>query len=206
MAKTTKKSGTKKTNNSRSAAAKGYVKETKKVEVKTKAEKEVKEAVKTLVGEEEPKKEIKKEKKAKKSNIFTKKNICIGVAVIAIVAIIVVLICFVFNKSNEAELNKNFEIIGRKFYEENYYNGTGKDDKARAKFLEKFKDSGLRINLDNLSRYEFTDENGKKYEFVNKKTKNECDKEASVVVIYPQEPYGKTDYIIDAKLSCGFEK
>ena len=37
-------------------------------------------------------------------------------------------------------------------------------------------------------------------------TKDECDKTESVIVIYPQEPYGKTDYVIDAKLSCGFEK
>ena len=26
-----------------------------------------------------------------------------------------------------------------------------------------------------------------------------------MVVIYPKEPYGKTDYSIDAILDCGFE-
>jgi len=209
-----KKSTTKKTNTSRSLAAKGYVKAPKEV----KTEKEVKAEVKGLFAEEKKveKPEVKEVKKeAKKENVFANlcnvikanvKNILVVLAIILALVLVIVLVVNACNKNNQKTLEENFETIGKKFYEDYYYNGTGKDDEARAKFLAKFKDNGLRINLDNLSRYEFTDEKGNAYEFVNKKTKEECDATNSVVVIYPQEPYGKTDYVIDAKLSCGFEK
>ena len=211
---TTKKSTAKKSNNSRSMAAKGYVKapkETKVEEVKVtqaKREKEIKEEVKALINEDV--KPVKKTSDAKKicSNFITviRENLVVILAVVVIIVLAVLLLKVVSRKTNQSTLEKNFELIGRRFYEEYYYNGTGKDEKARVKFLSNFKDTGLRINLDNLMRYEFTDEKGNKYEFVNKKTKDECDKTESVIVIYPQEPYGKTDYVIDAKLSCGFEK
>ena len=138
MAKTTKKSGAKKTNNSRSSAAKGYVKETKKVtveEVKPVEDKKVKEAVKTLVREEEPKKEVKKEKKAKKASIFTKKNICIGVAAIAVVAIVVVLVIVLNNP--QKKLEKYMKQLGKVYYEEVYYGSFSKDNE-RSEFLAKY--------------------------------------------------------------------
>ena len=208
-----KKSTTKKTNTSKSLAAKGYVKAPKEV----KTEKEVKAEVKGLFVEEKEEKKVEKVevKEVKKENVCNKifkairaniKNILVVLAIVLALVLVILLIVNVCNKNNQKELEANFETIGKKFYEEYYYNGTGKDDEARAKFLAKFKDNGLRINLDNLSRYEFTDEKGNEYEFVNKKTKEECNTTESVVVIYPQEPYGKTDYVIDAKLSCGFEK
>ena len=208
-----KKSTTKKTNTSKSLAAKGYVKAPKEI----KTEKEVKAEVKGLFVEEKEEKKVEKVevKEVKKENVCNKifkairtniKNILVVLAIALALVLVILLIVNVCNKNNQKELEANFETIGKKFYEEYYYNGTGKDDEARAKFLAKFKDNGLRINLDNLSRYEFTDEKGNAYEFVNKKTKENCDATESVVVIYPQEPYGKTDYVIDAKLSCGFEK
>ena len=86
MAKTTKKSGEKKTNNSRSSAAKGYVKETKKVEVKEvkeapKKKAEVKEAVKTLVREEEPKKVTKTRKACDFKKYLTTKILSIKLVI-----------------------------------------------------------------------------------------------------------------------------
>lgn len=41
---------------------------------------------------------------------------------------------------------------------------------------------------------------------VNSKTKKECDKEDSYVIIKPKKPFGKKDYTVEAYLSCGFDK
>ena len=41
---------------------------------------------------------------------------------------------------------------------------------------------------------------------VNDKTKEECDRNSSMVIIYPKDPYGQKDYTIDAILVCGFEE
>ena len=207
MAKTTKKSGTK-TNNSRSAAAKGYVKETKKVEVETKTEKEVKEAVKTLVREEEPKKEIKKEKKTKKSNIFTKKNICICVSSIVLVAVIIVL-CIVLNNPQK-KLEKYMKQLGKVYYEEVYFASFGKEDE-RSEFLAKYTTLGIKTDLNNLVRAVASKEDLPTSEeilakFVNKKTGKECNRTTSKVTFRPQEPFGKTDYEIDVVVECGYEK
>jgi cytochrome oxidase assembly protein ShyY1 len=208
MAKTTKKSGTKKTNNSRSAAAKGYVKETKKVEVETKTEKEVKEAVKTLVREEEPKKEIKKEKKAKKSNIFTKKNICIGVAAIAVVAIVVVLVIVLNNP--QKKLEKYMKQLGKVYYEDVYYSSFEKDNE-RSEFLAKYTTLGIKTDLSNLVRA-VASKNGLPTseeilaKFVNKKTGKECNRSTTKVFFYPEEPYGKNNYRIEVQVECGYEK
>lgn len=210
MAKTTKKSGTKKTNNSRSAAAKGYVKETKKVEVeevKT-TEKEVKDAVKTLVREEEPKKEVKKEKKTKKSNIFTKKNICICVSSIIVLAVIIVL-CIVLNNPQK-KLEKYMKQLGKVYYEEVYFASFGKEDE-RSEFLAKYTTLGIKTDLNNLVRAVASKEDLPTSEeilakFVNKKTGKECNRTTSKVTFRPKEPFGKTDYEIDVVVECGYEK
>ena len=210
MAKTTKKSGTKKTNNSRSSAAKGYVKETKKVvteEVKP-AEKEVKEAVKTLVREEEPKKVTKKEKKAKKCGIFTKKNICIGVAAIAVVAIVVVLVIVLNNP--QKKLEKYMKQLGKVYYEDVYYSSFSKDDE-RSEFLAKYTTLGIKTDLSNLVRA-VASKNGLPTseeilaKFVNKKTGKECNRSTTKVFFYPEEPFGKTNYRIEVQVECGYEK
>ena len=41
---------------------------------------------------------------------------------------------------------------------------------------------------------------------VNSKTKAECDKKESTVTIYPEKPYGKSNYKIEVNLECGFKK
>lgn len=208
MAKTTKKSGTKKTNNSRSAAAKGYVKETKKVEVETKTEKEVKEAVKTLVREEEPKKEVKKEKKANKSNIFTKKNVCICVS--SIVALVVIIVLFIVLNNPQKKLERYMKQLGKVYYEEVYFESFSKDNE-RSEFLAKYTTLGIKTDLSNLVRAVASKEGLPSSEeilakFVNKKTGKECNRTNTKVFFYPQEPYGKTNYRIDVQVECGYEK
>ena len=152
MSKNVKKSNKPKTNNTRSAAAKGYVKETKKVETKVEAPKkkdEVKEAVKTLVREEEPKKVVKKEKKAKKCSIFNTKNICIAVA--AIVVVVVAVIFIVKANNPQKKLEKYMKELGKVYYEEVYFASFGKEDE-RSEFLAKYTTLGIKTDLNNLVR------------------------------------------------------
>ena len=72
-------------------------------------------------------------------------------------------------------------------------------------FLEKYKDIGIKVSLDNILRSKKTETTDENNTFINKETNEECNKNTSMVVIYPKEPYGKTDYSIDAILDCGFE-
>ena len=74
------------------------------------------------------------------------------------------------------------------------------------KFLEKYKDIGIKVSLDNLSRYKKDDMDDILKQFVNDKTKEECDRNSSMVIIYPKDPYGQKDYTVDAILVCGFEE
>ena len=37
-----------------------------------------------------------------------------------------------------------------------------------------------------------------------KSKKKKCDKKNTRVIIYPQKPYGKTDYKVKIELDCGF--
>ena len=135
-----------------------------------------------------------------------KKSIIIGGISLLVILAIILLTIVLCSESKEKLLNKNLEEMGRDFYENLYYTEVGKNDEERANFLKEFKDLGLKISLDGLSRYK-TEENKEKIDnFVNPKTKEACDKENSKVTIYPQEPYGKTDYKIEVNLVCGLEE
>lgn len=135
-----------------------------------------------------------------------KQSILIGsISLLLLIAVVIILIvCLTTGK--EKKLIKNIEDMGRDFYENLYYEQVGKNEEERAAFLKDFVDIGLKINLDGLSRYK-TEENQEKInEFVNPKTKEACDKENSKVIIYPKEPFGKSDYQIEVNLECGFDK
>jgi len=142
------------------------------------------------------------------SKIAKHKKIVGIIAALLLVIIIVIIVFFGVTKKEEQSqvLSNSLKDLGIDFYENFYYNQIGKDDKERKEFLEKYKDIGIKVNLDSLSRYkkDETDEILKK--FVNSETEEECDKDSSMVVIYPKDPYGKKDYSIDANLVCGFEE
>ena len=212
MSKNVKKTNKPKTNNTRSAAAKGYVKETKKVEVVEEAPKkkaEVKEAVKTLVREEEPKKEVKKAKKdSKKCNILSVKNISIAVA--TLVVVVVTVICIVKANNPQKKLEKYMKELGKVYYEDVYFASFGKEDE-RSEFLAKYTTLGIKTDLNNLVRAVASKEGLPTSEeilakFVNKKTGKECNRTTSKVFFYPQEPFGKTDYKIEVVVECDYEK
>lgn len=107
--------------------------------------------------------------KEKKSN----KNIIIAlVGAIIIVALAVVLGMLFMNKNNnQKELEKSLEEMGRDFYENFYYDQIGGSADERTSLLSKFTTVGIKIDLDNLGRYNNGEYKEKISEFKNKKTK-----------------------------------
>jgi len=146
-----------------------------------------------------------------------KKSIIVAISALLIVVLFIVIFVFCFReKTNEKKLETKLADLGAAFYEDYYYDSLKKtfsaDDKWRQE-LEKRKDIGIHISLDNLSRItiKYSDDNIRKLkdemkDFVNSKTKEACDMKESIVSIYPKEKYGKKDYRIEVQLSCGFEK
>ena len=114
---------------------------------------------------------------------------------------------FFVSGSSEKNLEKLLKDMGSDFYENFYYEQTGKTDEEKKSFLSKYTTVGIKINLTNLALYndnknkEIIEEN-----FINKKSDNICDEEETKVIIYPKQDYKKSDYDIEVILKCGFEK
>ena len=142
-----------------------------------------------------------------KNNSKLIKNFIIS-GVIIIVVVLSIFLIFTLKKktiSNSEQLTKSLKEMGVQFYEDFYYNQIGKNETERKVFLEKYKDIGIKVSLDNMLRSKKTETTDENNPFINKETNEECNKNTSMVVIYPKEPYGKTDYSIDVILDCGFE-
>lgn len=130
------------------------------------------------------------------------------ISIIILVIFASIILFFTLNKSEDEslKLSSSLKDLGIDFYENFYYKQIGKTDNERKKFLEKYKDIGIKVSLDNLSRYKKDDMDDILKQFVNDKTKEECDRNSSMVIIYPKDPYGQKDYTVDAILVCGFEE
>jgi len=133
------------------------------------------------------------------------------IIVIAILVVLLVLVLIFVNKGEKEvnqfeQLSSSLKELGVNFYEDFYYKQIGQTDSEKEEFLEKYKDIGIKISLDSLSRHNKEKTEEILAEFVNSQTQEACDVTKSQVVIYPREPYGKTDYSIDAVLVCGFEE
>lgn len=132
-------------------------------------------------------------------------GIIAGVAVVVIALIVggIFLIKSLFN--NESELKNNLNTLGKQFYEEFYYPSQEKSQDDVKAFVKKFEKTGIKINLENIAKISKVDKNLVD-SMVNKKTKEKCDAKQSTVTIYPEKPYGKSDYKIEVNLECGFKK
>lgn len=146
--------------------------------------------------------EVKSEKKC----ACNKKGIIAGVIVLVLIAVAVLLIVLCGGKkSNEKELTANLEKLGGQFYEKFYYPAQEKSQKDVKAFIAKFEKTGIKVNLENISKISSVDKELIEG-MVNSKTKKECDKVNSYVVVTPKSPYGAKDYTVKAILSCGFDK
>lgn len=164
-------------------------------------------------------KEFTEEKKKEKINIRelfldNKKGILIGLLIFTLIGIAIVLV-FVFTNDSKKEqeetqkdkLNGYLSELGKSFYEDYYYDAIeSKNEDAKRDFLSKFKDIGIKVDLDNLSRYNGNGLEEKTKEFKNEMKNEECNSKDTKVIIYPKEPYGKTDYELESVLECGFSE
>ena len=130
-------------------------------------------------------------------------GIIAGVAIV-VIALVVGIILFL-NRSNEKTLTANLNKLGKQFYEEFYYPSQEKSQEDVKEFIKKFEKTGIKVNLENIAKVSKVDQDLVKT-MVNSKTKKDCDKTASYVIIKPKKPYGKTDYTIEVTLECGFTK
>lgn len=131
--------------------------------------------------------------------------------IIAITAAVLVLLVVAFLNLNggnqEEKLTKRLETVGTEFYTEFYYDqiSAGKTEEEVSEFLTRFVELGIKVDIDNLSRF-----NEDKYaniveEFHNKKDNVACDIRNTKAIIYPVAPFGKTDFTVSSVLDCGFE-
>ena len=169
-------------------------------------------AKKAVKEEKEVKEEIKEEKvevkEPTKKEISEKSGAIVALVIgfIVVCACIFLLVKFVFVKpSLETNLNNSLKSMGESFYTEFYYTEISKNKSKSevSEFLEKFKDVGIKINLDNLERYNDGKNKEEIAKFKNDKGKA-CNKTTTQAVIYPKSPYGKSDYRVEAELDCGF--
>lgn len=139
-----------------------------------------------------------------------KKIVLIVVGAILAVGLIVLLVSVLGKEkvSEEEMLTKELEKIGRDYYENYYYVSAANSEELKDKkeYLQNFSSVGLKINLDNLQRYNNTLKDKNKTEFKNTEKNKKCSTEKSMVTIYPTDPYGKKDYKISVYLDCGFDK
>ena len=128
---------------------------------------------------------------------------------IALIVLVVVIagigITFAFSGNEEKKLTSELETLGKNFYENFYYEQIGSNDEERANFLSKYSTIGIKVDLDNLART-LDNKDEVLAKFVNSKTKQECNKTNSKITIYPQDPYGKSNYKLEVTLDCGYDK
>lgn len=155
-------------------------------------------------------KEDKKEETKETISKNDKKKKMIQICAISIGLIIVLAVVLFLTKgsrlSQEEKLSKSLTQMGEEFYTEFYYEeiSKGKTSSEVSEFLSKFQDVGIKVNLDNLSRYNDNANEEEIAEFKNEDG-DACDKTNTRAVIYPKSPYGKDDYTIKAELDCGFD-
>ena len=125
------------------------------------------------------------------------KIIAIVIGAIALIGIILIIIFKPFGNNIQAEREVALKELGKKFYEEFYYPQLGNgDEDARKELLDNFKDTGIKINVDNLSRF-----NTDGIEDMISKF-DDCNREDSKVTIYPQGDYGINDYRLEIEIAC----
>lgn len=150
----------------------------------------------------EEKNEIIKKDEKKSNKVIA----IIIVGIVAVIAIVSVVIFKLKTPSLEEQFNSSLTKMGEKFYTDFYYVEISKNKSATevSDFLSKFHDVGIKVNLDNLSRY---NDNANKDEIAKFKNSDgkACNITNTKAIIYPKSPYGKSDYTVKVELDCGFD-
>lgn len=156
------------------------------------------------------KEKIEEKNEVKNEKGFDKKKKMIQICAIAVGLIVVFAIVLWLtrgsNLSLEDSLSKSLKNMGEEFYTEFYYAEVTRDKTTTeiSEFLSKFQDVGIKVSLDNLSRYE-EGKNEKEIEKFKNEKGTKCNTTSTRAIIYPKSPYGKKDYTVSVELDCGFE-
>ena len=145
-----------------------------------------------------------------KIKIFVKthKIVCIACCAVLVIGIVIIFPPAFGNDKEttlEERLSGFLEEMGKDFYENYYYDAVGSSDESRKNFLQKYSEIGIKVNLDNLSRYNGESVEERIESFKNNESGEDCNRENTKVIIYPQDPYGKTDYRLETILECGLD-
>lgn len=145
---------------------------------------------------------MKKNSKELKSFLTKNKKYLIisGVLLLVVAAVIICILCMNNNKNS---LENKLKDLGKDFYENFYYDLVVKEHGVDQ--ISKYSNIGIKVSLNTLGKFKKENEE-KMNDFVNSKTKESCNKDETKVVIYPTDPYGKTDYKLEVILDCGFEE
>jgi len=141
-----------------------------------------------------------------------KRNIkLIGILILTIIIIFIVIYKCSFSpqktkKEYSAVLEENLEIMGKDFYENYFYPVVAKDleNQELKTYLMNYEDSGLKVTLDILGKYNNQANSEIIKKFYNDKTGEKCDSKNTYVYIYPKEPYQVNDYDLKVELSCNY--
>ena len=169
----------------------------KAVEKKPTVKKKAK-PVKIETVKDETKIEVKKEKEP------INKKLIIGIAAGAVIIIVLVILSITVFFNKERIITNKVKKMAYEYYSEYYYDSLkeGREKEDFEKIMAKFSGIGFKISLDNIVNIK----NGKYKEEVESlgSKKKKCDKLNTRAIIYPEKPYGKTDYRIEVELDCGF--
>ena len=114
-----------------------------------------------------------------------------GILVFSVLLMIVTKI-MTFDGGPKAKLEKLMDAVGGTYYEQVFFVENQESLNSYA--------NGYTITLrDAMDIIDYTTD-----KFVNHKTKQECDLEASYIIITPKSPYGQKDYDIQSMLGCGY--
>lgn len=118
-----------------------------------------------------------------------------GIIVAVIAAVVVVgIVAFVLLRPKDS---KDMETLGKKYYEESLHQ-TITIGSSNTEILERYTENGLQIPISEILK----DSDMKESEIGKKVESSKCDLEKSVIKITPSEPFGVTDYKLEAIPSC----
>lgn len=134
-----------------------------------------------------------------------KKKVLISIILLVICLLILGFIIFNIIKGvryTEEDIVSELTTMADEVYTKLYYPEMKKINGDKSKeFLKQYEEIGLKFNLTELEKYneKFKDKISK-----FKSDNKTCDKEKTMIIIYPQSPYEATNYISEVKLDCGF--
>lgn len=148
---------------------------------------------------------MKKITKKDLNGVIGNKKKLIGICCAIILAISIISIGVSFSLKKDKALSPKEKLTNQLIYlGDNWYGKfyTAVKKEGQDNNLAKFKDSGIEIDLENLSRYELENENVE--QIIQEYENNKCNMKESKVIVFPQEPYGEKDYKIKPVLECEF--